>query len=515
MPKTAFRKSRSAKTACRRAAEGSPNSSPRRSGRAVARPARAERSASSLLRRGSGRLVRPPINLDRWRSRNRFYHERKAEYLRFIIPEGESVLLIGCEDGALLEALRPSRGLGVDHRPEFIALARKRTPQFVYALSSDLDWSVRRTFEYIVLNDVACEIEDLFVFLQRVARHCTPTSRVVVVQHNYLWRPLFRLAAWLGLKRPEARQNWLSAGDLRVFLDGAGFETIEVRSKLFCPARLLGLGSAINWVAGMLPFVHRLASAELLVARRRDSARTLPRKSASIVLTTRDERGNIEPLVRAIPRVGTATEIIFVEGHSRDGTRAEIERVIDNHPAKKIRLVIQDGEGQGNAIRKGFSEAEGDVIILLEADQTTAPADVIKAFDIIASGRADYVNGSRFIYPRDKGAMPLFNAIGNWLFAAWFTWFLGQRTSDVLCGLKAIDRRQFQRLEKNWGFLGLFDPFGDFELIFGAARLGLKISEVPTRYGRRSYGRPKTKVFRHGMMLLRMASRATRVFKCR
>jgi glycosyltransferase involved in cell wall biosynthesis len=238
-------------------------------------------------------------------------------------------------------------------------------------------------------------------------------------------------------------------------------------------------------------------------------------KSATIVLTARDERDNIEPMVRAIPAIGSKTEIIFVEGHSQDGTRDEIRRVIRAYPQKNIRLLAQPGIGQGDAIRAGFSKATGDVIILLEADQTTPAADVQKVFDVVASGRAEFVNGSRFIYPRDKGAMPLLTVIGNWLFAAWFTWFLGQRTSDVLCGLKAIDRRQFQRLVRNWGFLGLFDPFGDFELLFGASRLGLKIGEVPTRYGCRCFGSPKTKPFRHGRMLLRMAMRATRIFKCR
>lgn len=454
-------------------------------------------------------------SLDRWRTKNRYYHDQLIRYLRFLVPDGETVLLVGCEDGDLLSAMKPARGVGVDCSSEMIAFARTRHSRHDYHLATDYMADLEESFDYVVLNDIAGEVHDLFALLQRVANWCAPTSRLIIVQHNYLWRPILKLAAAFGLKRPETAQSWLSVGDLRVFLDGAGFETIDVRSKLFCPKRLLGVGPVVNALAGLLPFVNRMASTEILVARPVPYRRDPSASSASIVLTTRDERDNIEPMVRAIPQVGSATEIIFVEGHSRDGTREEIERVIKAYPHKDIRLLVQEGVGQGDAIRKGFGDARGDVVILLEADQTTPPEDVLKAFELVASGRSEYVNGSRFIYPRSRGSMRLRNAVGNFMFAVWFTWFLGQRTSDVLCGLKAIDRRQFVRLERNWGFLGLFDPFGDFELLFGASRLGLKISEVPTRYTSRSYGETKSRFVKHGLMLVRMVIRATWVFKCR
>ena len=396
-----------------------------------------------------------------------------------------------------------------------IALARRKHGQHDYVTAPDYAVDLDEPFAYIVLNDITGEVDDLFTLLGGIAALCEPGARVVIVQHNYLWRPLLRLASRLGLKRPDAKQNWLSAGDLRVFLQGAGFETIDVRSKLFCPLRLLGLGPIVNWVAGLVTLIHRMASTEIIVARRVTAGEDVTGKTATIVLTVRDERDNIEPIVRAIPKVGADDEILFVEGHSTDGTRDEVRRMIEAYPHKNIKLLTQDGVGQGDAIRKGFASARGDVIILLEADRTSPPHDILKAFEVIATGRADYVNGTRFIYPRAKGAMPRLNAIGNWCFARWFTWFLGQRVSDVLCGIKAIDRKQYRRLDRNWGFLGVRDPFGDFELIFGAARLGLKICEVPTRYGCRSYGVPKTKALRHGMMLLRMVARATVVFKCR
>jgi len=452
--------------------------------------------------------------LHRWRSRNRYYWNKKIQYLQFVIPKGESVLLFGCEDGQLLDALAPAHGVGVDRCSRMLALAAAQRGDHVYYQERDFFTKCQERFDYLVLNDVAGSIDDVFVFLQRLLTHCKPDARIIIVQHNYLWRPIFRVAELLRLKRRCDAVNWLSSGDLRTFLAGAGFETIDVRPKLHCPKFLFGLGAIINATAGVLPFVNRLASTEFLVARPAADQSQAGSKTATIVLTTRDERDNIEPMVRMIPDVGVDTEIVFVEGQSTDGTLEEIQRVIHAYPNRNIRLLVQDGIGQGDAIRKGFADARGDVIILLEADQTSPPEDVGKAFDIVATGRAEFVNGSRFVYPRDKGAMPLTNVVGNWLFALWFTWFLGQRTSDVLCGIKAIDKRQFHRLNRNWGFLGLFDPFGDFELAFGAARLGLKICEMPTRYACRQYGQPKSRVLKHGWMLARMALRATEIFKC-
>lgn len=453
--------------------------------------------------------------LDRSRKRNPFYHRRLTEYLRFAVPEGESVLILGCDDGALLAAVKPARGVGIDSRSALITAARQRHPEYEYHASTDYTFSLPEKFDYVVVNDVLDEVHDVFKLLEHLAKVCTPTARVVLIQPNYLWRPLHRLGFCTGARGLRARDNLLSAGDLRVILEGVGFEIIDVRPKLFSPRRLLGLGVVVNWLGGILPFAHRFASTNVLVARPAPAPRAKSQKSASIVLTVRDERENIEPMVRAIPPVGSSTEIIIVEGHSSDGTRAEIERVIQAYPQRHVRLLVQSGHGVANAIQEGFAAARGDIIIFLEADQTCPPDDVLKVFSLIASGRAEYVSGSRFIYPRGPGSMPLLNVVGNWLFAAWFTWFLGQRTSDVLCGLKGIERTQFRRLMRNWGFLGVNDPFSDFELAFGVSRLGLKICEVPTRYCRRRYGTTKTKFFKHGFMLARMAARATRVFRCR
>ncbi len=449
------------------------------------------------------------------RPRYAYYYRKLKEYLQFVVPPGHRVLLLGCQDPSFLEAVRPSRGVGVDPEAWRIAQAARDYPDLEFVCAPYHQLPVQEPFEYIVLSDMTGQVEDLVALLDALHRMCSPSGRLIVLQHNYLWRPLLRLAARLGLKHPDQPQNWLSSSDLRVFLYAAGLETVQVQGRLFVPVNPCQIGRVANAALGLLPFVRRLASTEMIVARKQPAAISQSPPSCTVCLTVRDERDNIEPLVRAIPEVGSETEILFVEGHSVDGTAEEVRRVIAAYPQRHIRLLQQSGVGQGDAIRLGFTEARGDIIVLLEADQTSPPADVVKAYTAIATGRADYVNGSRFIYPKSQGAMGLLNTVGNYAFAVWFGWFLGQRTSDVLCGLKAISRVQYRKLHHNWGFLKRFDPFGDFELLFGASRLGLRICEVPTHYYPRQHGASKTRVFRHGAMLLKMAWRATLVFKCR
>lgn len=452
-------------------------------------------------------------SLDGWRAANPYYHARIKQYLQFMIPKGQSVLLIGCEDGALLTALRPKRGVGVENGERLLNCARIRNAQHKYITAPDWMPNIDERFDYVVINDTLDHADDVFCILQAIRTVCDPATRLIVIHPSPWCRPVSRPVGRPSGSASSALRNRLSASDLNVLLYGAGFETIGVQPKLYGSRRLLGLGWLANRLGGLLPFARRLATVQMIVARSTPSYIQDASKSATIVMAMRDEQENVEPLIRAIPEVGSHTQILIVEGHSRDGTREEIERVIEAYPEKDIRLLVQTGDGVGNAIHEGFTAAQGDVVILLEADRTSPPEDVRKVYDMIASGRADYVNGTRLMYPRERGAMPWVNMLGNRLFAAWTGWILRQPASDVLCGLKGIDGVQLQRLLENWGFLGVVDPFSDFELVFGAARLNLKICEVPTRYTRRQYGWTKARAFRDGWKLARVAARATGVFR--
>lgn len=367
---------------------------------------------------------------------------------------------------------------------------------------------------YFVLNGTLGKSADLMGELKKIRRSCHPETRLIIYQYNYLWQGILTLAEKLGLKKKEGVQNWLSVGDLRAYLEGVGFQVTRIFRQTICPIDFFGLGRFLNTVSVVLPFFDFFKLDQFIIARPvPDSTGKNSPEKLTICITVRNERGNIEPLVKSIPRVAPWQEILFVEGHSTDGTRAEIQRVIKKYPGKNIRAMGQPGIGQGDATRVGFKAAKGDIIIIYEGDGTSDPHDIKYFYEAMRTGRFEFIEGTRFVYPKDNRAMPLVNQIGNIFFAKWFTFFLGQRTNDILSGIKAILKRDYDVLYKRWGFLGLTDPFGDFELLYGAARMGLKIGEIPIRYYPRTYGETKTHPWRHGFYLLRMAIKGYFIFR--
>jgi glycosyltransferase involved in cell wall biosynthesis len=205
-----------------------------------------------------------------------------------------------------------------------------------------------------------------------------------------------------------------------------------------------------------------------------------------------------------LPDFGNHQEIIFVDGHSSDGTPEEVERVMRAYPTKDIKLMVQDGHGKGDAVRKGFRVAKGDILMILDADLTVPPEDLPKFYRALADDQGEFINGCRLIYPMEKEAMRSLNLLGNKLFSIMFTWILNQRFKDTLCGTKVLFRKDYEKIQAGRDYFGEFDPFGDFDLIFGAVKQNLKVVEIPIRYRDRTYGSTNISRFKHGWLLLRM-----------
>ncbi|MHB8836063.1 MAG: glycosyltransferase [Candidatus Methylomirabilia bacterium] len=450
----------------------------------------------------------------RWKRRNRYYHERLAQIVRFHVPPGASVLEIGCGQGDLLATLAPSRGVGVDLSPRMLDLARERHPGLEFVLADAELLPEIGTFDYIILSDLVGYLDDFQSAFEQLRRVATPQTRVIVTYYNYLWEPLLRAGERLGLKRPQPGQNWLAAEDIRNLLSLADFQTITRGYDLLLPVGIPLLAPLCNRVLAHLPLLRRLALVNILVARPAPVPVEEASLSCSVIIPARNERGNIAGAVARTPLMGRHTELVFVEGNSRDGTAEEIERVIKANPGRDIKLIRQgDGVGKGDAVRKGFAAASGDALMILDADLTVPPEDLPKFFRVLASGRGEFVNGCRLVYPMEKQAMRFLNVLGNKFFSVAFTYLLDQRFKDTLCGTKVLTRRDYERIARGRPYFGDFDPFGDFDLIFGAAKLDLAIAEVPIRYRDRTYGSTQISRFRHGLLLLRMCLFALRRIK--
>ena len=445
---------------------------------------------------------------ERWMQANRYYYRVVSRLLRFLSEPAKRVLSVRCGPGHQLAELAPSAGTGVEICEEMTAVAKARHPEFkfVTGFPDTADFSGHfapgEKFDYLILNGV-----DETADLQAALRHLHPLadrhSRLIIPTYNHLWEPLYVLAEKLGLKVPSVEQNWLSDGDIVNFLNLTGYEWLKTHRIVLFPKYIPLLSEFLNNFCARLPGLNALCMLEVHVARRMPEPMDAGKLKVSVIIPCKDEKGNIESAVNRMPKLGGHTEIIFCDDHSADGTADEVRRMQALHPDRDIRLVTGPGICKSKNVWTGFEAATGDVLMILDADLTTMPEELPYFLELLASGRAEFVNGSRLIYPMPTGAMKGANMIGNKFFSLAFSYLLEQRVKDTLCGTKVLWRSDWERIKPLVGTWGTMDRWGDYDLLFGAAKLNLRILDLPVHYQERIYGTTKmTKVFRNGLIML-------------
>ena len=438
-----------------------------------------------------------------WRRRNRTYYRLIEAIHRFLVPEGASILELGCGTGDLLAALRPARAVGVDVSPELVGVARARHPEHEFVVDAAERFVADERFDYVLPSDLVPFAFDLQRLFANVRAMTHERSRVVIHSYSQVWRPLIRLAELLRLKPRKPIRNWVTPADLRNLLDLTDFEVVSFSRQILLPKKVPLLTTLLNGVVARIWPLSHLCLTWWVVARPKATPVAPP--TVSVVVPARNEAGMIGEILERVPELGAGTEIVFVEGGSTDGTREEVERQIAAHPERDVTLLVQTGTGKGDAVRLGLDRARGELLMVLDADLTVAPEDLPKFYGAVVDGHAELANGSRLVYDLQPGAMQFLNLIGNKFFSLVFSSLLEQPVKDTLCGTKVLRKRDYEEIVRSRSYFGDFDPFGDFDLLLGAARLRLKIVDVPVRYGARTYGQTNISRFTHGWLLLKMA----------
>jgi SAM-dependent methyltransferase len=436
------------------------------------------------------------------RAGGRYYHARLMEIYRHLIPPGSRVLELGCGKGDLLGSLEPAWGLGIDFSSGMVRQARIRHPgvEIIQADAHFLPLTGGSTFDFVILSDLLNDAWDVETLLKDLSKIAHPRTRI--------------LAEKLGLAKPNLPQNWLTVDDIHNLLYLAGFEVIRDWPEVLFPLRIPILSRGLNAILIRFWPFSLFALTNFIVARPEPlKADQHNQPSVSIIVPARNEEGNIPLIFGQLPNFGTNVELIFVEGHSTDGTYHTIEREINDHPKIPAKLQRQTGSGKGDAVRTGFELASGDIFMILDADLTVSPSDLAKFYEVVRTGRGEFANGVRLVYPMDDDAMRFFNLLGNKFFSLLFSWLLGQSIKDTLCGTKVLRREDYEVIAANRAFFGEDDPFGDFDLLLGTARLNRKIVDIPIRYRERTYGSTNISRWRHGFLLLKMAWIAARRLK--
>jgi SAM-dependent methyltransferase len=452
--------------------------------------------------------------LNKWRRFNSYYHERLRKVVRFSVPPGQRVLEIGCGTGDLLASLEPAYGVGVDFSEAMIKEAKARHPHMHFMTADVHELELQDKFDYVILSDVVNELWDVQAVFQKMLPLTTTRSRIIINFYSRLWELPLGFVRSLGLAKPMLLQNWLTVEDITGLLSLAGYEVINHREEMIWPLRTPVIDSLMNcFIVKIWPF-KIFALTHFITAKPRPAASDdgeLP--SVSVVIAARNESGNIEQIFERVPEMGRKTELIFVEGGSTDNTYETIQKAIEEKLQRPAKLFRQTGKGKGDAVRLGFQQAEGDILMILDADLTVPPEDLPRFYDAIYKGHAEFVNGVRLVYPMEKEAMRFFNLVGNKFFSLVFSWLLGQPIKDTLCGTKVLRKTDYEKIAANRAYFGDFDPFGDFDLLFGAAKLNLKIVEIPVRYRERTYGATNISRWKHGWLLLKMVFFALRRIK--
>ena len=347
-----------------------------------------------------------------WIERNRYYYDYQKRYFRFLISEGLSLLELGCGTGDLLNALKPKHGIGIDFSSEMVRIASEQYPDLEFR-TADIEqlegWG--ETFDAVIMADVVGHLMDIEETFRQLHTFCRPDTRIIISYYNFLWEPILKMGEVMKLKMPQQYQNWLSTDDICNLLSLADFQVVKTEFHLLIPKRIPWFSDFINKYFASLPGLRKLCLCQYIVARpiKKKEKREF---STTILIPCKNEKGNIEPAVKRIPSFGQHQEIIFVDGHSTDGTQEEINRIINAYPEKDIKFMVQDGQGKGDAVRKGFDAAREEILMILDADLTVPPEDLPKFYMALAKDHGEFINGCRLVYPMEKQAMRILNFLG-------------------------------------------------------------------------------------------------------
>lgn len=450
-----------------------------------------------------------------WKKKNEYYHSQIERLYKFIIPPRKKVLEIGAGTGELLASVNPSLGVGIDISEGMVKIAQKKFPEYSFITAKAEDIPLNEEFEYVILSDLIGNLEDVQKAFEELHKISTQESRIIITYYNYLWEPAIAFAERFGLKMTQPVQNWLTQKDIENLLYLSNLDIIKKGTYLLFPFSIPLISQFLNKYLVRLPIIRSLALVQYFVVRQRPNLYSDKEYSISLVIPARNEEGNIERIVTEIPKLGKSTELVFVEGNSKDNTREKILQIIDKYKNKKNILFVdqKEGIGKADAVRKGIIKASGDIIIIFDADITVSCDQISKFYHCLRLKKGELIQGSRLVYPMEKQAMGFLNVLGNKFFSLAFTWLLDQPIKDTLCGTKALFRNDYEKIAKMRSYFGDFDPFGDFHLIFGASKLNLKIIEIPVRYKARTYGTTNISRFKHGLLLLKMTFFAARKIK--
>ena len=440
---------------------------------------------------------------DDWHLRNQYYYRAIESFCVQMIPQGSRVLEIGCGTGDLLFKVAQEKGVGIDISHRMITIASRKHPTLTWLVSDIEHLNPEKPYDYIIMSNLLEFVPDLWSFFTALKKHTHPETRLVILTTNPLWEPMMYLGAKMRLRSPETIRNYITRRDLTNILDLLGYEVTADGFRLFFPKAIPFVSFWINKILPRIPVINNLCALQFIITKPESTERKPATLSCSVIIPCFNEAENIGECVRRVPRMGSFTEVIVVDDGSTDETKDKADRLVDSEKELKI-ISYKPNRGKASAVGAGLKAARGDVVMVLDADMAVMPEELSRFFQILSEGRAEFVNGTRMIYPMESGAMKFLNFLGNKLFGIILSFIMEQRNTDTLCGTKAFFKKQFDSFIIG-GAGG--DAWGDFDLLFEAAKRKLKMVELPIHHKARQRGKSKMKPFQHGASIFKTCFR--------
>jgi len=449
------------------------------------------------------------------RRAKRYYWNDITKYCNYFVHEDSSVLEIGCGTGELLNDLNAKHKIGIDFSEEMIIQAKSQFPNLDVRVMAAEELNLNEKFDVIILSNLIGYLDDIQKVITQLKAVSHENTKIIISYYSFIWEPILKFGELIGYKTKTPNQNWLSLAEINNILYLSGFHVYRNSRRMIFPVYIPLISELMNNFLAKFSLFRWMSINNFAFAKNIQEENGVQKKySVSVIIPARNESGNVENALLRMPALGLSTEIIFIESNSDDDTWKKIQEVKNKFSSShNIQAHQISDKGKNAAVRKGFEVAKGEILMILDADLTVAPEDLTKFYTAIASGKGDFINGSRLVYPMEKEAMRLLNRVGNKFFSNAFTWLLDQRFKDTLCGTKVMFKKDYEKLRVNRKFFGNFDPFGDFDLLFGAHKLNLCIVELPVRYHERTYGRTNISRFKQGFILLKMCFFAARKIK--
>ncbi len=332
----------------------------------------------------------------------------------------------------------------------------------------------------VVISDIEHQLNPAKNLLN-LSRIVGDNTKIILLSKNMVWMILIKILKLFFSFSPK-KNNFLPSSYLDNLYSSCNLELIRQEKIIALPINIPFLTKIINRIF-RLPLLNFFCMSNIAILKKKiKNSSNHKDLKISFIIPCKNEQDNIKVFEQKINENTEPDEYLFGDDNSSDKTSDEIDKLIEKLSDKKIIKYNGPGICKSENVYKGIDLSSGDIIVIYDADHTVSFEDIKFSVSIMKKTNVDFINCTRMIYPQKDGAMKFANFIGNTIFASLFSLLFKKKITDTLCGTKIFYKKDWEKIKENTSQWGMKDLWGDFDLLIGAYKNNLKITEVPVTY---------------------------------